>query len=152
MALEKERDYLWVEKVDMNEGLASGTVSKGALFGTKQALYYLPQSAVTSLGMTTTVSDGRQQQARVSTALLARLAEPDGDLQAIEAWLSQELSVLTPRRVYPLDELSVFRVQVGFWIFGGVTLKHREGARQTLNVQPRAVRERMAAFYEGKLR
>jgi hypothetical protein len=151
MGLNAERDYLIFERVDLNEGLSSGTISKGALFCTRQALFYVPADSITALGTTVTHTHTEQAQMATLEALRNRLAAADASLPAIEGWLQAILADQPTRRVYPVHELKTFKVQVGFWIIGGVTLTHRDGPRQVLNLQPRAARQQLATFYASAL-
>jgi len=150
MGFETGKDFLFFEKVDMNEGLTTGTVSRGSLLATRRALYYIPRDAVSVLGNKVTTMKADEVHAAVMAEFKARFAE-GASAASLEAWLRPLLEPLEQRRIYPLDELKTFKVQVGFWIFGGVTVTHRDGPRQAINLQPKAARAALAEFYRERL-
>jgi hypothetical protein len=135
----KKQDYIFVVKTDINEGFSTGTITKAALFFTKQFMFALPYESISVLGMTTTVTTN-------PTELITELLPKLNDL-TLEAFEKMMVEKLEPKRIYEIKELEKFSIQVGFWVFGGMTIKKKGGSRQTINVQPKAKRAEIKEFY-----
>ncbi len=134
-------DYIYIPKVDINEGISSGTITKAALYFTKEYLFVLPfESLQVLLAATNTKFNNIKEYV---TDLNKQI--PDLDISAFHSLL---LSMLKEERVYRIAELEKFSIQVGIWIFGGLRLKKKSGQLQSFNIQPKALREQIKAFYK----
>lgn len=134
------QDFIVVSKADMNEGFSSGTVTKAALFFTKKYMFVVPMESISVLGNTTT--DTTTNASEVLDSILPTLSE-----QSVAEFEEQMMKKLPHPRVYEISNLETFSINVGWWIFGGMTIKKKDGARQTINVQPKDMRAKIAEFY-----
>ena len=134
------QDFITVSKADINEGFSSGTMTKAALFFTKKYMFVVPMESISVLGNTAT--ETTSNAAEVLESILPTLSE-----QSVLEFEEQMMTKLPHPRVYEIAELDTFSVNVGWWIFGGMTVKKKGGARQTINVQPKAMRAKIAEFY-----
>ena len=102
----KKQDYVFVVKTDINDGFSTGTITKAALFFTKQFMFALPYESISVLGMTTTVTTN-------PTELITELLPKLNDL-TYEAFEKMMVEKLEPKRIYEIKELEKFSIQVGF--------------------------------------
>jgi hypothetical protein len=65
----------------------------------------------------------------------------------VKSFQNQLLKELPQERIYYIPGLEKFSIQVGFWIFGGIQIRRKGGPLQAFNIQPRALREEIKAFY-----
>lgn len=136
----QDKDFIIVPKADINEGLSTGTITKAALYFTREYLFVVPFESLEFLkaGMETKFNSMKDYVADLNRQI------PDLDPLSFESLL---LSLLKPERVYRIAELEKFSVQVGFWILGGLHIKKKGGQLQAFNVQPKALREKIKNFY-----
>ncbi len=133
-------DYIYIPKADINEGISSGTITKAALYFTKEYLFVLPfESLQVLLAATETRFNNIKEYV---TDLNKQI--PDLDTPSFHNLL---LSMLKEDRIYKISELEKFSIQVGMWIFGGMRLKKKGGQLQSFNIQPKALREQLKIFY-----
>jgi hypothetical protein len=135
-----DKDFIYVPKADINEGLTTGTITKAALYFTREYLFVVPFESLEVLkaGMETKFNNMKDYVADLNRQI------PDLDPLSFESLF---LSLLKPERIYRIAELEKFSVQVGFWIFGGLHIKKKGGQLQAFNVQPKALREKIKNFY-----
>jgi hypothetical protein len=134
-----KQDYIFVAKTDINEGFSSGTITKAALLCTKKYLFAIPIDSISVLGTTATLSSNSVELIDDVVSQLDNIS-----LEACEQML---LDKLDSKRVYDVKSLEKFSVQVGFWLFGGMRLKKAGGSLEAINVQPKAIRAEIKAFY-----
>lgn len=139
--MEQGKDYIYVKKIDLNEGLTSGTITKAAAFFTKSHLFVLPLASVSFLGDRYEQSKYPDMQAFIDE-LIQRCAT-----LTTEEFEMEMTTFLPSERVYTISRLPRFKVQSGFWIFGGISLRTEAGTLQSINVQPQKVRAAIKAFY-----
>jgi len=133
-------DYIYVPKADINEGISSGTITKAALYFTKEYLFVLPfESLQVLLAATETKFNNIKEYVSDLNKQI-----PDLDTSAFHSLL---LSMLKEDKIYRISELDKFSIQVGFWIFGGMRLRKKGGRLQSFNIQPKALREQLKMFY-----
>ena len=96
--------------------------------------------SVSVLGHTATETTSNTED--VLKSVLSTLHE-----QSVAEFEEQMMTKLPHPRVYEVAALETFSVNVGWWIFGGMTVKKEGGSRQTINVQPKDLRAKIAEFY-----
>ena len=135
-----DKDFIYVPKADINEGLSTGTITKAALYFTRKYLFVVPFESLEVLkaGMETKFNSMKDYVADLNRQI------PELDPLSFESLL---LSLLKPERIYRIADMEKFSVQVGFWIFGGLHIKKKGGQLQAFNVQPKALREKIKNFY-----
>lgn len=138
--MEANKDYIYVPKIDMNEGLSSGTITRAALYFTREYLFVLPFESLQVLLAATETKYNHMKD------YVSDLNKQLPDLNIL-AFNSLMLSMLKEERIYKIADLEKFSVQVGFWIFGGLRLRKKGGPLQVFNIQPRALREEIKKFY-----
>jgi hypothetical protein len=135
----ENQDYIFVPKIDVNEGITSGTVSKAALYCSKNYFYIIPFGSVNIWNQ----SDSKFINAETFIKdMNSRIASLN-----IDEFQEYMRNFLPAERVYHVHTLEKFSVQVGFFIFGGVRIKKPGEGVQVMNVQPKAKRLAIKNFY-----
>jgi len=138
--MKRNVDYIYVAKADLNEGVATGIITKAALYFTKEYLFVLPFGSLRVLLAGTGSNYFKMEQ------FVKDLDKQIHDL-SIENFQYLLLNQLHAERIYKIAELEEFTIQVGFWIFGGMQIRGKDGPLQSINIQPRALREKIKEFY-----
>ncbi|MBP9718455.1 hypothetical protein KBD59_04130 [Candidatus Gracilibacteria bacterium] len=134
-------DYVFVPKVDLNEGISAGKITAAALIGTKDQLFFVPLRSQQYLGSAPTTETFPENE-----TYIAELQNRIANLSSSE--LSTELAEKVGETYsYRLAGLKKFTIKVGFWIFGGMWLQKESGQLHSINVQPKSAREELRAFY-----
>jgi hypothetical protein len=142
--MQKNIDYIYVPKADINEGISSGVITKAALYFTKDFMFVIPFESLEILlaGVETKNQNLKDYVSDLNKQI------PDLDIDSFHSLL---LSLLKPERIYKISELEKFSIQVGFWIFGGIQIRRKNGPLQAFNVQPKLLREEIKQFYSSNL-
>ena len=138
--MQETQDFILVRKVDINEGFSTGTITKACLFFTKKYMFVVPFESLSVLGYTAT--ETKTNAADVLESIIPHMKD-----QTVEDFEHHIKSKIPAERIYEISTLETFTINVGWWIFGGMTVKKKGGARQTINVQPKDVRAQIAQFY-----
>jgi len=138
--MKEKIDYIYAPKVDINEGISSGTITKAAMIFTREYFYVIPFESLQVLGAN--VESKYQSVNEFISDLFNQL--PD---TSIDDFHGQMISYLPPERIYRVNELEKFTIQIGFWIFGGMRVKKKWEQLQTFNVQPKSLRAELKIFY-----
>jgi len=133
-------DYIYVPKADINLGISAGTITKAALYFTKEYLFVLPFQSLQVL------LAGMETNNKHMEKLVADINKQIPELDKI-AFNNLMLSKLKPEWIYCMAQLDKFTIQLGFWIFGGIRLRKKGGELQVFNVQPATLRMRIKEFY-----
>jgi len=136
----EKTDYIYAPKVDINEGISSGTITKAAMIFTKEYFYIIPIESLQVLGAT--VESKFHSVSEFINDLFKQLPETKCD-----DFHAQMKTYLPKERIYRINELDKFTIQVGFWIFGGMRAKKKWQQLQVFNVQPKSLREELQMFY-----
>lgn len=132
-------DFLFVPKADINEGLTSGTVSKSAIYFTKEYFFVIPFDSVHIWDNSKTDYNNAKEFIK------------DINLRAnsisVEEFQNNCVDFLPNERVYKVDALEKFSIQVGFLIFGGMRMKKPGEQIQAVNIQPKSLRAEIKKFY-----
>ncbi len=133
-------DYIYVPKADINEGISAGTITKAALYFTKEYLFVVPFERLQVLlaGMETKYGNMKDYVVEINKQIPELSTNDFNNLM---------LGKLKPERIYRLAELDKFTIQVGFWIFGGIRIRKKGGEMQVFNVQPASLRFEIKRFY-----
>lgn len=135
----ENQDYIFVPKIDLNEILSTGSVTKGALFCTKNNFYVIPFNSVNVWNQ----SDSKFSNAKDFISDL-NLRISSLSINEFEDYMAE---VLSPDRIYNVSALEKFSMQVGFFIFGGARMKRVGEGVQVMNIQPKSVRLAIKNFY-----
>ena len=138
--MKEDKDFVFVKQAGLNEGLSTGTMTEAALFFTKQYLFVVPLLSLSVLGYTAKETSTNSED--LLKDIIPQLKE-----QSVEDFVLQMTAKLPPERVYVIAELETFSINVGWWIFGGMTIKKKGGSRQTINLQPKGLRASISQFY-----
>ena len=152
MAVQEHQDYVFAPSVDVNEGISTGAITKAALLGTRRHIFVIPFNSVAVLGLTTTTTDYGQGHQELAKTVAAMLADPAMSIDQVEQVLRASLDDKPHQRVFPIEVLDVLRVQVGWWVFGGMRMRSQGEGLKVINLQPRAAREAWARFYQSARR
>ena len=134
--------YILIDKIDLNEGFSTGTITKACMLLTPSFIFMFPFDSIGQLGLYTT-----QTTYHNTTEFIAVLKE-QLEKEPISSVEESIKKVLPEERVYQVNDLAKFTVQVGFWIFGGLQLKKKGGSLQAVNVQPKSTRQAIKEFYK----
>ncbi len=133
--------YLFVEKIHVHEGIASGTILQAAFLFTKTHIYKMPLESIGSHGLSMTNTSYLNTEALLNDVF--EKIEKEG-LESVEAFLKAEI----PKEwVYQVSDLEKLEIQVGFWVFGKVKIKGNGEPTMVLNLQPKAKRETLKELY-----
>ena len=133
------KEYIFVKKADINEGLTSGTVSKAAVYFTKDYFFVIPFDSIH-------IWDSSKTDFNNAKEFIEDL-NTRGEQISVEEFQNTCIDFLPNERVYKVDALEKFSMQVGFLIFGGMRMKKPGEQVQVANIQPKSVRARIKAFY-----
>ena len=135
------KHYIIAEKVDMNEGFSTGTVTKAFMLMTKKHLFVIPFESIGQIGMTVESTVYNNASDLIGQLKKSLKADTISDIE------NDMIKSLPEKRVYEVSKLNKLTVQVGFWIFGGMRIKKDGGSLQVINVQPKALRAEIKEFY-----
>lgn len=135
----ENQDYIFVPKIDLNEILTTGSVTKGALFCSKNNFYVIPFNSVNVWNQ----SDSNFTNAKDFIVEVNKQL-PTLNNTEFEDYMAK---VLSPDRIYNVSALEKFSMQVGFFIFGGARMKRVGEGVQVMNIQPKSVRLAIKNFY-----
>ncbi len=138
--MKDKTDYIYAPKVDINEGISSGTITKGAVFFTKEYFYVIPFESLKVLGAT---AESKFHSVSEFTSDLYKQIPAT----SVDDFQAQMKTYLPDERIYRINELNKFTIQVGFWIFGGMRVRRDGKQLQTFNIQPKQLRADLKAFY-----
>ena len=138
--MQNKTDYIYAPKVDINEGISSGTITKAAMFFTKEYFYVIPFESLKVLGA------NMESKYHSVNDFVSDLFKQIPEIN-IDDFHGQMVSYLPPERIYWVNELDKFTIQVGFWIFGGMRVKKKWQQLQTFNLQPKSLRAELKLFY-----
>ena len=140
--MEEFTEYIYVTKADINEGFSTGTVSKSAIFFTKNYIFTLPFDSVNVFG-----GEGIDQKYKsvheYVNELMKRIKETH-----IEDFENEMKSVLPEDNVFVVNELEKIEIKVGFGPFGGMAVKKKGKERKAINIQPKETRQKIKDFYK----
>lgn len=137
--MEKDVDYIFAEKADMNEGLTKGTISKVAIYFTKEFFFVIPfESEHFWRSSKTQFNNADEFLNEIKSKI---------DSLSIEEFQNMCIDFLPNERVYRIDSLEKFKIQVGFSIFGGIQIKKIGEQLQSINIQPKSLRTQLKKFY-----
>ncbi len=138
--MQNKTDYIYAPKVDINEGIATGTITKAAVFFTKEYFYVIPFESLTVLGASA------EQKYHSPNEFIDDLLKQIPNT-GVEDFQAQMLTYLPDERIYRINELDKFTIQVGFWIFGGMRVRKHGKQLQSFNIQPKQLRADLKTFY-----
>lgn len=147
---QENRDFVFAPKVHVNEGLTTGAVTKAGLLGTRHHLFVIPTESVAVLGQTATFT--QHGEVNLLNGVAQALSDANAPLEPIEQHLLAALDNQPYQRVFPIDRLDVFKIQVGFWKFGGMRIRAHGDQLKVVDLQPKARREAWAQFFAPVLR
>lgn len=145
-------DVVFVPRINVNEGTTVGQITHACLVGTPSFLFIFPHHAREFLENTPTSTRWK--------------VGPDEMPQTVEKFLSEKLSLeklekelttllskdKSQQRIFPVDQLERFAIQVGFWIFGGMSLQMAGEDRKVINIPGRETRRKLHDFYAARLK
>ncbi|MCD4792417.1 MAG: hypothetical protein K8R54_04230 [Bacteroidales bacterium] len=132
-------DFLFVPKADINEGLTSGTVSKSAIYFTKEYFFVIPFGSLH-------IWDNSKMDFNNAKEFIEDI-NSRADSISVEEFQNNCVDFLPNERVYKVDALEKFSIQVGFLIFGGMRMKKPGEQVQAANIQPKSLRAEIKKFY-----
>ena len=137
--MEKSIDYIFAKKVDLNEGLTTGTVTKAAVYFTKNYFFVIPLDSIN-------IWSGSDTDYNNAKDFIKDMNKKANEI-TIEEFQNELIDFLPNERVYKVDALDKFQIQVGFWIFGGMRIRKPGEQLQAFNVQPKSLRAELQKFY-----
>ena len=133
------KEYIFVKKANINEGLTSGTVSKAAFYFTKDYFFVIPFDSVH-------IWDSSKTDFNNAKEFIEDINKR-GEQISVEEFQNICINFLPNERVYKVDALEKFKMQVGFLIFGGMRMKKTGEQVQVANIQPKSLRSQIKKFY-----
>lgn len=139
--MKENADFIFVPKVDINEGISSGQITKAAAFFTKNYFFTMPLDTMAFKGDVIENTKYPNMQAYIDD-LHQGLNE-----MTVRDFENELKNLLDDKYIYQMSMMEKFVVKVGFWFFGGISMRREDGPLQSMNVQPKAKREAIKAFY-----
>ena len=137
--MEELKDFIFVKKTNIVGGVHnSNSMTKGALFLTKRFIFVVPRKVLEFAGDVKKDSDADDF---INSILEKASVKP------VEAFEAEMFSELSEENIYPIDQLEVFKVWVGFGPFGNLFIKKKGDIKKAFNVHPMGMRKKIKLFY-----
>jgi len=134
------KKYIYYKNIDINEGVTSGQVSKNDLFVTNKYIFLIQRSSVGMLGRTGTTSTtinydefNKEIESMIN----------DATISEIEKRICEYVG---EAGTYEINILESLKIQVGFWIIGGLWIKKQGENKKAINLQPKSRRQELKDF------
>ena len=137
----ENQDYIYLTKSDINEGLSTGTVTKAAIFFTKNYIFVIPFDSTNIFG-----GGGVDKKFKDIHQYIKDLISRIQDTH-IEDFENEMKTILPDERVFEVAELEKLKVDVGFAFFGGLSFKRKNEQRKVATAQPKKKRKQIKEFY-----
>lgn len=132
--MQENQDYIFVPRVDVNEGITTGTVTRASMLVTAKYVFIVPHDSIGVMGNVTTKTNYTNTE-----EFLEQLEAKFPQVEVSE--IEQELIDFLPEdRVFEVAQTKKLSVNVGFWLIGGMKIAQRDGGTKVINVQPKATR------------
>lgn len=132
-------EVLYNKKVDINEGIKSVTVSKSAMIFFKDVFFAIPFSQTNILG-----GEAKFNGNEIFTRVL-KFLEEDKTAELYDYLLES----IPEEHTYYVNMLDVFKIKVGWWVFGGMYFRKQgaKGERKAANIKQKSFRIKLVKFY-----
>lgn len=139
--MNENTEYIYVPKVDINEGFNTGEITKAAMFLTKKFIFIVPLDSIGVKGNVTTKTKYTETKEYLND-LQTRIKS-----LSVEEFEQEMKEKLDMKRIFEIKKLEKLNVQVGFWIFGGMKMRKHGESLKSINVQPKRKRAEIRKFY-----
>lgn len=129
---------MYLPKVDINEGLRSGNISKSAMVFFDDVFFTIPFKVTNMFDQQEQRFNGKEIFEQVKTLI-------DGGKTA-EAYDYLTQSV-PDENVFYVKMLDIFKIKVGWWIFGGFYYRKQGGMKKTASVLSSSKRAELREMY-----
>jgi len=133
-------EYIFVKEADINEGLTSGTISKASIYFTKEYFFIIPFESEHIWKTSNTDYTNTKEFIEFINTYIENFS--------INEFQNKCIDFLPNERVYNIDALEKFSMQVGFSIIGGMKMKKYGEQVQVANIQPKSLRSKIKKFYK----
>lgn len=134
------KKYIFYKNIDVNEGMTTGQVSNNDLFLTNKYIFLIQRSSVAVLGRTGTISTTLNYE-EFNKEIESMLN--DATISEIEKKI---IEFVGEEGTYEINNLESIKIQVGFWIIGGLWFKKEGGNKKAINIQPKSRRQELKDF------
>lgn len=133
-------DYIFVPRANISIISANQLIIKGSVYFTKENIYIVPFQTFSILMANTNTkksyTKGMLDDLKKQVKAL--------DLSSFNTFMKK---VLDPEDIFVINELEVFEINVGFWIFGSIKIRKKGGRLHSIGVQPARLREKIRKYY-----
>ncbi len=134
------KKYIYYKNIDVNEGVTSGQVSKNDLFVTNKYIFLIQRSSVGMLGRTGAISSTiNYDEFNMEIESMIN----DATISEIEKRICEFVG---EAGTYEINILESLKIQVGFWIIGGLWIKKQGENKKAINLQPKSRRQELKDF------
>lgn len=137
--MKPNKDFLFIETADMNDGLTSGTVSKVAIWFTKEYFFVVPYTSDHIWGSTKTEFKNAEE-------FLHNLNSNMNNF-SVEEFQNKCINFLPNSKIFKIENLEKFNIKTGIMFLGGIKVKKIGEQLQTINIQPKSVRVELKKFF-----
>lgn len=139
--MEEFIDYIYVQNSDITDRFFTGSVSKSSIIFTKKYIFTVPISRLNALFNNLNYNE-----------VIDAMAKVDIILRGINKYKTEDFEnemkiYLTNDNIFNVSKLEKFDIQVGFMEFGGMAVKKKNKLHIAINIQPKALRQKLKEFY-----
>ena len=137
----KKSEYIFNNNAFINEGFSTGTITKAAMYFTKEYIYIIPDLSQQILG-------NKEYTTTEYTNSESFLLDLESKIDTISSndFHKMMQSFLPENLVNGIVSLDKFTISTG-WLTAGIKLKAKGGKLKTISLKPRAQLSELKAFY-----
>lgn len=162
MAIIKGKDYIFLEKIHINEGMASGTITTASLVGTANYLFIFPWKA--QLGTTQGVGrayyetvfhtyEGQKNPLDLLNSIFEdkSLTNVTFERKLLDILGKKEVKEDGNPFIHRVNELEKFKIKKG-WLTAGIFIKALNGPHKTMNLPGKENKQAWFEFYKHQFK
>ncbi|HOY40170.1 MAG: hypothetical protein KBB11_03320 [Bacteroidales bacterium] len=135
--MKEQVDYYFISKITINDILNTGRTIKGFAYLTKKYLFVMPERVEDMGGVIGKMCFDLPK----FKELLTKINEVEPGLFEISM-----MEIVPPEYVMPLSNFDKFEVNVGFFIFGGLSFKVKGKKLQSATIGSAKIRQQVKDF------
>lgn len=133
---------IYLPKVDINEGLRSGNISKSAMIFFDDVFFTIPFKVTNMFDQQEQRFNGHEVFEEVKSLI---------DQKRIAEAFDYLTQAVPDDNTYYVKTLDIFKIKIGWWIFGGFIFRKQGGMRKTASISSKARREELHELYSRSL-
>ena len=134
------KKYIYYKNIEVNEGLTTGQLSKNDLLITNKFIFLIKQNSIGMVGRIGTISTtinyddfNKELDSMINNASISDIEKKVFEFVGEEG-------------TYEINNLESIKIQIGFWIIGGLWFKKQGENKKAINLQPKSRRKELKVF------